>query len=187
MGRGHGLKTRSTAGQNAIRDSRIAVISFWPAEYQAFPSALSTDRLLHSGAREAARRSSRLLPFLQRSLRDLQTQRRLTLREILPLAPRAQPKRERPSGQALMPRMMRSCPESHCRKHHAIRDSRIASFRSSSFLLCEACAPGGEGAQQPTARRRPPARLKSLAEELAPWMPTQGAIRDSRIATKGFS
>ena len=42
------------------------------------------------------------------------------------------------SGYALMPRMMRSCPESHCRKEDAIRDSRIAPSPGSEFLLCEA-------------------------------------------------
>ena len=47
------------------------------------------------------------------------------------------------SGYALMPRMMRSCPESHCRKDDAIRDSRIASSPGSEFLLCEAYALGG--------------------------------------------
>ena len=43
------------------------------------------------------------------------------------------------SGQTLLPRMMRSCPESHCRKDDAIRDSRMASSPESEFQLCEAC------------------------------------------------
>jgi hypothetical protein len=54
------------------------------------------------------------------------------------------------SGQALMPRMMRSCPESHCRKDDAIRDSRIASSSQLEFLLGEACVRGGDDGQQST-------------------------------------
>ena len=52
------------------------------------------------------------------------------------------------SGQALMPHMMRSCPESHCQKDDAIRDSRIAPSPESEFLLCEAGVLGGDDGQQ---------------------------------------
>ena len=61
--------------------------------------------------------------------------------------PRPQPERERLSRLPLSPRVMRSCPESHCRKDDAIRESRIVSSPESEFLLCEACVLGGDGGQ----------------------------------------
>jgi hypothetical protein len=74
---------------------------------------LRADCLLDYGARKTVRRSSSLLPLLEGSFRDLQLQRGLALREILALPPRSQLERERSRGQALMPRVMSSCPESH--------------------------------------------------------------------------
>ena len=61
--------------------------------------------------------------------------------------PRPQPERERLSRLPLSPRVMRSCPESHCRKDDAIRESRIVSSPESEFLLCEACVLGGDDGQ----------------------------------------
>jgi len=95
---------------DAIRDSRIAL------ELPRLRQSLSPNRFLDCGARKAVRRSSSLLPLLQGSFRDLQRQRGLTLGEILALTPRSQLEWERMSGQALMPRMMRSCPESHAER-----------------------------------------------------------------------
>ena len=78
------------------------------------------------------------------------------------------------SRQALMPRMMRSRPESHCRKYDAIRESRIASSSQLEFLLCEGCVLG---------EQRLPAindggsdhhhDCKVWLEKLGPHMPTQ--------------
>jgi len=56
-----------------------------------------------------------------------------------------------PQREALMPRMMRSCPESHYRKADAIRDSRIASSPKFKFQLCEACVLGGGDGRSPAS------------------------------------
>src|SRR5438067_3058553 len=88
---------------------------------------LRTNRLLDYNARETARRRTILFPLLQRSRRDLQLQSCLALGKIFALTPRSQATRERLGSKTLMPRVMRSCPESHCRKDDTIRDSRIAS------------------------------------------------------------
>ena len=132
----------------AIRDSRIAVELL---SLRSIEQSLRPNRLRDCGARKTARRSSRLLPLLQGSFRDVQLLRGLTLREVLALTPRSELERERTSGQALMPRMMRSCPESQGRKYDAIRDLRIASSSQLEFY----CVPGvrvvgGEVAQQST-------------------------------------
>ncbi len=107
--------------------------------------SLSTNRLFNRGAREATRRRSNLLPFLQRPLRDLQLQRRLTVRKVLAFTPRPQTTRERLRRQSLVPRVMSSCPVSHLRRNHAIRDSRIATSRTSNLCITLVVRLAGKG------------------------------------------
>ena len=106
---------------DAIRESRIATQRLHCLVDQR---ALAIDPLLHRGATKAVRRSSTLLPLLQRPLRDLQPQRRLALREIFPSAPGSQSRRECVARSFLMLKMSRA--GSVCHSPHAIRDSRIA-------------------------------------------------------------
>src|SRR5204862_4259911 len=97
-----------TSYDDAIRDSRIATTSPTnPCEH------LGTNGFFDCGSRKAAWRSSILLPLLQCSLRDLQFQRRLALREIIPLTPRSQSSRKRTGYEPLMSNVIRKCPESH--------------------------------------------------------------------------
>jgi hypothetical protein len=133
--------------RDAIRESRIAVDS---PRLRSIEQLLRPNCLFNCGARKAVRHSASLLPLLQGSIRDLQLQRGLTLREILALTPRSQMEWEGMSGQALMSRMMRSCPESHCRKDNAIRDSRIASSSQHEFSTCGAGVLGSDDGQQST-------------------------------------
>ncbi len=85
--------------------------------------SLSANSVLDCAACEIVRRSAALLPLLQGSLRDLQAQRCLALREIFPSPPRSQPGCERFDRSVLMLKMRRPCSVSH--SVYAIRESRI--------------------------------------------------------------
>src|SRR5438067_10483682 len=117
---------------------------------------LRTNRLLDRSARETARRRTILFPLLQRSRRDLQLQSCLALGKIFALTPPSQATRERLRSKTLMPRVMRSCSESHYRKDDAIRESRIASSLQFKFCL---------GRLHPWSRPHPSIRIRLSANK----------------------
>jgi hypothetical protein len=155
--------------RDAIRDSRIAV------ELRRLRS-IRPNCLLDCGARKAMRRSASLLPLLQGSFRNLQLQRGVTLREILALTPPSQLARERMSGQTLMPRMMRSCPEGHCLKYDAIRESRIASSSQLEFYCARRASLVATTASNQRRRERPTSRLEGLAGDTGAACSTAKAL-----------